>query len=163
MRCDRIKELIVDYIDGEVDGALREEIARHLKGCPDCGRMEQSLRSLSVEPLRSAQRLQAPAELWQRVRDSIERKRRPHVAPFPAVRWIDIALARRPAFALAAVVVIVLGAAFLFERTMTSRTSVESYIEEGALFLSQLERGADIEYPDTDDVDLGTSIESYLL
>jgi anti-sigma factor RsiW len=46
--CKHVWEHISDYIDGEVDAALRAEIDRHLETCEICSAVMDSTRNVVV-------------------------------------------------------------------------------------------------------------------
>lgn len=72
MRCRAVRKVLAaDYCDGEIEGAAREDIERHLGGCAACRAHWLALRRAAVEPFRDAPPLAAPAPLWERVRERI--------------------------------------------------------------------------------------------
>ncbi len=162
MKCARVKDLMTDYIDGEVSEVLRKEIEGHLETCPDCRSTERSLRA-AIEPLRGAKKFDAPEEVWQRIKETIGRESETRAHPFPASEWTALLRIRRPALVLAAAMVFICITALVFEKTIVIRKIAESYVEEGALFLSQLEKDAPEGDWDSEERGLGTSIEKYLL
>ena len=36
MNCEAVLELLFDFLDGELEGATKEEVAQHLAVCRDC-------------------------------------------------------------------------------------------------------------------------------
>lgn len=75
MKCGRVREfLAADYLDGELGAEARTEVERHLDACPGCRRFGEEVRRLAVEPLRNTPRLAAPASLWPKVMQAIERE-----------------------------------------------------------------------------------------
>lgn len=53
MTCPDVRAVIAAYVDGELGGAERLRVSRHLGGCAECAREESSLRDLG-EMLRGA-------------------------------------------------------------------------------------------------------------
>lgn len=43
--CDEVRELINEYIDGELDDGTAASVAAHIEVCPDCRRLYESLTS----------------------------------------------------------------------------------------------------------------------
>lgn len=52
MNCRRITRLLSPWQDGELDPALGQEVERHLRGCPACGRRWTALDELQQRLLR---------------------------------------------------------------------------------------------------------------
>ncbi len=50
-RCRETRELLSDYLEGEVEPNRQRAFNRHLRWCPNCGRMAQNL-SRTVDGLR---------------------------------------------------------------------------------------------------------------
>jgi len=163
MKCDRVKDVIIDYVDGEVNEVLRQEIASHLDACPDCKRMADDLKGAVLGPLKSSRRHEPSREVWHRIKDALEGEKVRAVLSFPALDWAGIFRVRRPAFALAFVAVVLCVAAFFVGTTRVSRNGIEPYVQDGELFLAYLEGDAQADDADAYDNGLGTSIEKYLL
>ncbi len=165
MRCEEVKELIMDYIDNEVSEALRKEIATHLDACSSCKRIEQSLRRTAIEPLRRLKRVEAPDRIWYQVRDAIVNKKVRCLFPFSIVEWFKYLRIRirKPVLVPVAITTILLVAILFSKKTLITQNGLNAYIEEQARFLSQLAENGEESYFGIDDVNLGTYIERYLL
>lgn len=48
MHCDTIKELLSDYIDNSLEPNLRSQIKEHLVVCPDCEKLVQQVKSITI-------------------------------------------------------------------------------------------------------------------
>ena len=46
MRCDAVRDLLIEYLDGDLGHAEGEEIERHLVKCVDCTREMESFRQV---------------------------------------------------------------------------------------------------------------------
>lgn len=44
--CREVVELVTDYLEGRLDGALRERFEEHLDACPDCAVYLQQMRTV---------------------------------------------------------------------------------------------------------------------
>ena len=75
MKCNEIKNLIMEYIDGELSENLSKDITKHLNTCQSCRRTEEYLRSVIIEPLRQAERIEVPERIWYQVKDTIVNKK----------------------------------------------------------------------------------------
>lgn len=63
-RCREARELLSDYVDGELDPGRQQIVERHLRWCPKCGRTAQNLsRTIAaLHQLRRGDALEARSE-----------------------------------------------------------------------------------------------------
>jgi anti-sigma factor RsiW len=61
MTCERIRQLLSDYLDGELSSAVTTRVQGHLYGCPGCEREHQALR-LTVQLLAAQGRQRIPID-----------------------------------------------------------------------------------------------------
>ena len=160
MNCERMKDLIGDYIDDELGEALREEVKKHLNACGKCRQMGEALRGLAIEPLKKAEKIKAPEEIWQRIRMRIEQEEVARLLPDLAEKLRAFARLRKPTFAVATCITIILAALLITRLPLNGQKALNAYIEEQIEFFSYL---ADEEEPDYSGMDLGTAVEEYLL
>ena len=154
MRCANIKELIMDYVDNELTGALQKEVRRHLDGCYQCRTLEIDLRNTAIEPLKKAQRAKAPQEVWDNIKAAIERtEERPRF----------VFQIRMPALAFATAAAVLLISLALVRGPFDGRYAINGYIEEQAEFLSYLIADNGAGYSDSAAIDFETTIEEFLL
>ena len=77
MDCKKIRDfLITDYLDAELKPQLRQEIEEHLKSCSQCRKLEGDLEELH-RSFKEAKHIEPLAQVWQRIRESIEAKQAP--------------------------------------------------------------------------------------
>lgn len=105
MDCDRVRDLLSDYVKEELPGGARDAVAAHLEGCASCAAdaagLSETLALLSALP-----REKAPPELLGLVMERIARE-----APGPRGWWRKTfapARVRIPVEAAAAVLLVVL-------------------------------------------------------
>ncbi len=77
MTHEEIRELIHPYVDGELDVANGREIELHLRGCDDCRRLEQRVRTLGTTLRKSLPSYSAPTTLKRSVRTALRNEARP--------------------------------------------------------------------------------------
>ncbi|HEY2712756.1 MAG TPA: anti-sigma factor [Chthoniobacterales bacterium] len=77
MTHEEIRELIHPYVDGELDVANGREIEQHLRGCDDCRRLEQRVRTLRTTLRKSLPSYSAPTKLKRSVRTGLRNEARP--------------------------------------------------------------------------------------
>jgi anti-sigma factor RsiW len=82
MTCERIRQLLSDYLDGELSSAVTTKVQSHLYGCAACEREHQALRR-TVQLLAAEGRQRIPVDcrdlVLARLREGSET--RPTVAP----------------------------------------------------------------------------------
>jgi hypothetical protein len=71
VRCSQIDELLSEYVDGALDGSTREEMERHLAGCPRCG-AELAELNLYRQAMRNVHAVQPPADFLAGIHRRIE-------------------------------------------------------------------------------------------
>jgi len=170
MNCSHIKALILtDYLDGEAAEAVRDQIKIHLASCADCAAFERQVREKISLPLRALPQLQPPEETWQRIRDSIEAQQENVPVPeelyapsFPdRLRdlWAGVFAVRKPAFAFAAVLSLIVVAVAVFQPIRRQQVLVKDYLNEQRMFLASADRPYNGVLDE--DFSLGTTIEKY--
>jgi len=154
MGCKRIRDLLSEYIDGELDSRLSAEIKQHLLSCDGCRQIHEAILESSVNPLMGSEKLKAPKHLWGQIRDSIEETE--------IKRALLPLFAHKPAFSLVTAAVIILIAIVAIKLPGKEANTVASYMEDQLEFFKYLadENGAG---QDADMIDIGTDIEKYLL
>lgn len=71
--CDKVADLIVEYIDGELDETTSELIKQHIESCPDCQKLYRDMALVCSAAAESA--YEAPEELHGRVMEAVARER----------------------------------------------------------------------------------------
>jgi len=66
MTCDRIREQLTAYLDGDLDADRGTVVRGHLRGCDDCRKVAEAEAALRDE-LRALPPLDPPASLWSGV------------------------------------------------------------------------------------------------
>jgi anti-sigma factor RsiW len=75
-KCEHFKDLILtDYIDGELDRKLGLNVESHLLDCGDCRAFFKEVKNNAALPLQQSSRQLVPAELWDRIKQSIEHEK----------------------------------------------------------------------------------------
>ncbi|MFH0731676.1 MAG: zf-HC2 domain-containing protein [Candidatus Omnitrophota bacterium] len=155
MNCKEIQEIIItDYLDNEISEGLRKEITLHLSACSECKRFEEAMRKTAVEPLKQAEKKNAPKALWYNIKDKIES------APKPAFFHMP-----RPAFAAAAILTVLIIAFSFIMRLSVRHDTAEVYLQEQAQFLVSLTsgNGNTNDYEEQDNENLSSAVEEYFL
>jgi anti-sigma factor RsiW len=133
--CSRIDPLVTPFIDGELPGDERDAVQRHLQACPPCharvaaeqavhGLITARKPALQLERASDALRTRCQAAAResaapQSMRDAGASKGSPVVAR--SRRWTPASIAPRFApFAVAATLVLIVAAAFLYQLTARS-------------------------------------------
>lgn len=77
--CQRTRQMLDGWLDGELDPATGDEIARHVAQCPDCLALRSERERLSTSLRAAAPRFVAPAALRQAVSRALRAGQLPHV------------------------------------------------------------------------------------
>jgi predicted anti-sigma-YlaC factor YlaD len=106
MTCERIEELLDDYVDGLLAEAEFQEVELHLASCAECRRQERLARALLAQAAALPREMSPRRDLWPDVAARLRGPEGARVVVRPVVaRWM------RPAMlaAAAAVVIVVVG------------------------------------------------------
>jgi anti-sigma factor RsiW len=71
--CPRLLSLLSDYLDGKLPADIRDDLERHLGGCPDCAVFVGTFRS-TVSLLQSLSEDDLPEELRMRLRAFLDHR-----------------------------------------------------------------------------------------
>ena len=56
LRCDRVVELVTDFLDGALDDATEQDLVEHLSGCDGCqdyvAQFQRTIHALADPPAR---------------------------------------------------------------------------------------------------------------
>jgi anti-sigma factor RsiW len=88
MTCAPVESLLEPYLDEELDGVQRVQVAEHLAGCSSCAERHARLLELRTAIRAHAPYYPAPAGLRERIRLSVRQANRPAAAP-----WRRLAIA----------------------------------------------------------------------
>lgn len=64
MTCERVRDLLDDYLDGELPAETAVPLRGHLEGCAACAEEERALRSLLAEAAALPREIAPARELW---------------------------------------------------------------------------------------------------
>jgi hypothetical protein len=160
-----MKELIsTDYIDAEASQSVRKDIEAHLKSCAGCRAFEQALREKVSQPLRKIEAVKPPEEIWQRIKETIEKEQEDQCAPSFLESLVDFLcnnfLVRKPAFAFSTIISVILIVLFFSLGPFHKQQLIKDYLRQQSEFMLSLN-----ESPNGDldqDFSFGTTIEKYL-
>ena len=118
MDCKQTRQMLTcDYLDNELDLAVREQVDRHLETCPGCRKISENLTKIALS-LRRAQKQNVPHGVWPRIQTELRGQHTHAAGPKTVIRsnFLEIFL-MRPAFAAAAAaaVLILISAAFYMQ------------------------------------------------
>ena len=95
--CDSVAQLIVEYIDGELDCETSELIKQHIESCPNCQKLYRDMALVCSAAAESA--YEVPEELHGRVMDAVARERASSgrrariLGMTKATRWLSVGIA----------------------------------------------------------------------
>ena len=122
MTCDKTRQLVSAYLDGELDDGLVEAVREHLEGCPACSDHLESLGRLR-QTLSHGRDITAPSDLWSRIAREIDRTAPRAETDAPTEAWASHRSARRRLFTAAALLLaMVIPAYLIISRAPTNPT-----------------------------------------
>jgi predicted anti-sigma-YlaC factor YlaD len=78
MRCEAVQDLILtDYLDGEVEDAVGEQIVAHLAVCRGCDEFDAAVHKTATELFSKSKSPVTPPEIWPMIRTRLEKERLP--------------------------------------------------------------------------------------
>jgi hypothetical protein len=81
--CEKIEEILPLYLEGSLPEREAREVEKHLASCKRClSSFEEWRRCFSI--LQSVPRLQAPTNIWFKVKQELSHRRERRIAWFPA-------------------------------------------------------------------------------
>lgn len=75
MNCQKCQDLLGDFVDGALAARERDQVARHLEGCPACAVVRDDIESIVRAAHESRDVLVSPPNpraLWLRIRNTVE-------------------------------------------------------------------------------------------
>ena len=78
MVCREVIRKLSEYLDGELDPTLAQELARHLEHCEDCGLVVDTTRK-TIELYCNSEPAPIPDELRERLNRTVAEKLRGHL------------------------------------------------------------------------------------
>ena len=73
VKCREVIRELSEYLDGELDPTLAEELRRHLDDCEDCGIVVDTTRK-TIEMYCNREPAPLPADVKQRLQRALEQK-----------------------------------------------------------------------------------------
>ena len=87
MTCLRTRQMLDGWLDGELDPATGEQMARHVAQCPDCLALRDARGQLRATLRAAAPRFAAPSALRQSVLRQLNASERPRGTGLPLLAW----------------------------------------------------------------------------
>jgi anti-sigma factor RsiW len=79
LNCDGVIRELSNYLDGELEPALRQDLERHLKDCGDCALVVDQTKK-TVQIFCDSEPVELPVEVRSRLREALRRKMGPSSA-----------------------------------------------------------------------------------
>ena len=71
--CEKMRDLILtDYLDGELDELVRQNVERHLRDCTNCRGLAEDVKKKLVLPLTQTIDKEVPERVWLSIKEKIE-------------------------------------------------------------------------------------------
>jgi anti-sigma factor RsiW len=75
LNCDGVIREISNYIDGDLDAAMKQELERHLDHCQECALVVNQTK-MTVDIFCDSQPVELPTEVRSRLHEALQRKLR---------------------------------------------------------------------------------------
>lgn len=75
MNCDEILRELSNFIDGDLDGAMKHELESHLEDCHECKLVVDQTKK-TIEIFCDCEPIELPGEVRNRLHDAVRRKLR---------------------------------------------------------------------------------------
>ena len=72
MHCHQLQQLLVDYLDGEMDRKTRRDLEEHLKDCIPCQQFIETYKT-TIKITKKVEPAEMPLELKDRLRTFIKK------------------------------------------------------------------------------------------
>lgn len=142
MKCEKIQKLILtDYADGELDEKRRQEIAGHIAACESCRQLEEALKKQVIDPIRGTEHLEAPEELWERIKGAIKEPEGERTPQEIQEFLSNLFAARKPVLAVISLLVVLLVGGIFTRSYFTEKSAMNVYLEDQLDFLEGLTNG----------------------
>ena len=166
MYCKKIRELIItDFIDQELSPRLNKKVLYHLESCIKCREFEQQVRNSAKDVFKKTGQINPPEYIWHRIKESIEKKEQsiiPETGTLLDRLLRNILTFPKPVFAVVTLAVVIVISLAVMKLPVRNQDIVSVYLSEQMQFSGYL-NGEGQSYYDSGSIDLGTSIEEYLL
>lgn len=106
MRCDRLREVLFDHLDGLLGAEEAEGARSHLAACADCRRLQEEVRR-NFAAMDTWEDEELPAGAWERLRARVGTGSAPAAAAPPPRRWVRHTLPFAAGLATAAAALLV--------------------------------------------------------
>ena len=85
--CKEFKDMILtDYIDGELNQNIKNQLEGHLQACAPCREFAQEAKAQLITPFKKIPRADVPADLWRSIEEKITQESE---ETQPVASWID--------------------------------------------------------------------------
>ncbi len=180
MDCKKCQELILtDYLDGEIEGGLKNTLEQHMAVCDDCQGYFESAQKTVLQPLVNAKRnVLSKDAIWSRLQNDIhaehEYKDEPEGQMNILGRLKSLIFMPKPVFALATFLAVIM--TFLIWNSSINQSHLvqndqnkKRLITKKGMGTIQTQKEDEVEYiafcfeQSEDFKDYGTSMEEYFL
>ncbi|MCK4532277.1 zf-HC2 domain-containing protein [bacterium] len=165
MNCEEIKQLLMtDYIDGEINKELKEEVEKHLDLCDDCRQLKQNLQGISGDLFKKIEQTKVSDLVWARIENSVSKEKKQSkgiLAGLMNYLQPDFFI-RKPVFSTTLILAGVFLAIIFTKGSFNNRKTANSYLKEQVEVFVYLDADG-TEFLETENIDFGTGIEEYFL
>ena len=162
MNCKECRNLLMDYIDNELDNDRYQAVKEHVHTCSSCSH-EEALQRNIAKPFRSAERFNPPARVWSSVQGKIAKQEKQTYLSDFMVWFNTIASPQRMKLVTMAASILLIVSVFVTMHGVFVGQAVNDYLEDSAHFMAQLSYSEDENLFTIDEVKFDTMLEVYFL
>ena len=155
---------MTDYIDGEINKELNEEVEKHLDICDSCRQLKQNLQGISGDLFKKIKQTKVPDLVWARIENSVSKEKKQSKGMLVGlINYLrpDFFI-RKPVFSTALILASVFLSIIFTKGASNNRKIANSYLKEQMEIFVYLDADG-TEFLDTENIDFGTGIEEYFL
>jgi anti-sigma factor RsiW len=106
MKCNEIRNLVLSYLNSELDARTTQEIELHLQACPECAHIFDREGKFDTRLFRALRAGQPTPALWERIESQLSPA---HSPGWFFRRWKPVALGGLAALGLAVMLIVAVG------------------------------------------------------
>lgn len=159
-KCKEIQDLVLmDYVDGQLDIAIKDQLERHLSTCSSCQNFAQEVKQHLIMPFENSDRQQVPLKLWSAIQEKIYQEQSSKQGVLENIKqWLNSLTLPQLVPALVSFTMVFFVTSTIFINQQIKQATDQ---EEGSYVAYVLASEATMSQGDSED--LGTPIEKYFL
>ena len=136
MKCNKIEEILEDYLDEELTEEDKKTVDLHLQNCRMCSQKKEAYKSILVTPFVNAEKFTPSPQVWWNVRREIL-KQRSVGYKYYLEKFLEILFCKKMYLAVSALVILLaVGSVYFYQKKQ--HENINFILSENAYFIAQL-------------------------